>query len=116
MPYQPYKGNSKYHFRYYRRTKYHPFLVVLVTNENEEGNVVRISGFNMTSSTLKFLERPSRFIKLNKNPNPETDAESYVSIDYIENQPAKWFTRPIRGWKLSKEDEIKIDELLKKKK
>ena len=46
----------------------------------------------------------------------ETNAESYVSIDYIENQPAKWFTRPIRRWKLSKEDEEKIDILLKTKK
>ena len=70
----------------------------------------------MTSSTLKFLERPSRFIKLNQNPNPETDAESYISIDYIENQPAKWFTRPIRRWELSKEDEEIIDNLLKTKK
>lgn len=116
MSYQRYKGKSKYHFRYYRKTKYHPFLVVLVTNENGNGSDVKISGFNMTSSTLRFLERPSRFIKLDKNPNPEWDAESYVSIDFIENQPAKWFTRPIRRWKLSKEDENKIDELLKKKK
>ena len=61
-------------------------------------------------------ERPNRFIKLDKNPNPETDAESYVSIDYIENQPAKLFTRPIRRWELSKEDEIKIDKLLLTKK
>lgn len=87
-----------------------------MTDQNGEGNDIRISGFNMTSSTLKFLERPSRFIKLDKNPNPETDAESYVSIDYIENQPAKWFTRPIRRWKLSKEDEEKIDGLLRTKK
>ena len=83
MSYQRYKGKSKYHFRYYRKTKYHPFLVVLVTNENGNGGDVKISGFNMTSSTLKFLERPSRFIKLDKNPNPETDAESYVSIDTL---------------------------------
>ena len=116
MSYQRYKGKSKYHFRYYRKTQYHPFLVVLVTSENGNGGDIRISGFNMTSSTLKFLERPSRFIKLDKNPNPESDAESYVSIDFIENQPEKWFTRPIRRWKLSKEDENKIDELLKKKK
>ena len=116
MSYQCYKGKSKYHFRYYRKTKYHPFLVVLVTNENINGKDIKISGFNMTSSTLKFLQRPSRFIKLDKNPNPETDAESYVSIDYIENQPAKLFTRPIRRWELSKEDENKIDELLKLKK
>lgn len=116
MSYQRYKGKSKYHFRYYRKTKYHPFLVVLVTNENRNGSNVKISGFNMTSSALKFLERPGRFIKLDKNPNPETDAESYVSIDYIENQPAKWFTRPIRRWELSKEDEEKIDKLLEKRK
>lgn len=116
MSYQRYKGKSKYHFRYYRKTKYHPFLVVLVTNENGNGKDIKISGFSMTSSTLKFLERPSRFIKLDKNPNPEMDAESYVSVDYIENQPAYLFTRPIRKWKLSKEDEEKIDELLKRKK
>ena len=116
MSYQRYKGKSKYHFRFYRKTKYHPFLVVLVTGENEHENDIKISGFNMTSSTLKFLERPNRFIKLEKNPNPETDEESYVSINYIKNQPAKLFTRPIRRWELSKEDERKIDELLKRKK
>ena len=116
MSHQRYKGKNKYHFRYYRKTQYHPFLVVLVTNENGEGKDIKISGFNMTSSTLKFLERPNRFIKLDKNPNPKTDAESYVSIDYIENQPAKLFTRPIRRWELSKEDEIKIDKLLLAKK
>ena len=116
MSYQSYISKGKYHFRYYRKTQYHPFLVVLVTDENGEGNDIKNSGINMTSSTLKFLERPSRFIKLDNNPNPESDAESYVSIDFIENQPARWFTRPIRRWKLSKEDENKIDELLMKKK
>ena len=116
MPYQKYNGNDKYHFRFYRLTQYHPFLVVLVTEEKGENGKITISGFNMTSSTIKFLERPSRFIKLETNPNPESDSESYVSVDYIENQPAKLFTRPIRGWKLSEEDEKKIDELVKRKK
>ena len=33
MSYIKYKGKEKYHFRWYRLTKNHPFLVTLVTEE-----------------------------------------------------------------------------------
>ena len=116
MSYEKYKGKEKYHFRYYRRTQYHPFLVVLVTKESGNGKRIMVSGFNMTSSTLLFNQKPKRFIKLDINPNPQANEDSYVDINYVQNKPAKFFTRPIRGWRLSKQDEKKIDDLLQKKK
>ena len=116
MSYQKYKGKEKYHFRYYRRTQNHPFLVVLVTKEHGDGEKYLISGFKMTSSTSLFQRRPSRYIKLDINPDPNSTANSYVNIDLVEHKPAKHFTRPIRGWTLSKEDQNKIDNLLAQKK
>ena len=116
MPYIKYKGKDKYHFRWYKKTKNHPFLVVLVTEEEKIKEEILISVFNMTSSTIKFLKEPNHFIKLDENPNPESDSETYVEKRLVKNQPSKYFTRPIRKWKLSSEDVIKIDVLLGKNK
>ena len=114
MSYIKYKGKEKYHFRWYRLTKNHPFLVTLVIEEKTEKEKVFISGFNLTSSIKIVKERENRFIKLDINPNPESNLETYVNISLIKDQPAKLFTRPIRGWRLDPIDEKKIDELLKK--
>ena len=98
------------------KQKNHPFLVVLVTEEEKIKEEILISVFNMTSSTIKFLKEPNHFIKLDENPNPESDSETYVEKRLVKNQPSKYFTRPIRKWKLSSEDVIKIDVLLGKNK
>ena len=106
--------NKKYHFRYYRKSLNHPFLVaVVIESENDDGKVV-LSGFNMTRSIEMVLKNPDKFIRIN-NPNPEDDAPSFVCVDPIKNKPLKLFTRPIRDWELSLEDEIVIDSLLKER-
>ena len=106
--------NKKYHFRYYRKTLNHPFLVAIVVElENENGKAL-ISGFNLTRSIEMVLKNPSKFIRIN-NPNPNDDAPSFVSVDFVKNKPLKYFSRPIRDWELSPEDEIAIDELVKEK-
>ena len=112
MSYVKYNGKEKYHFRWYRKTQNHPFLVTLVVEEKDELGKVLISGFNITSSIVKVLERPNRFIKLDANPNPESDLDTYVNITLVKDQPSKLFSRPIRRWKLKPDDVKKIDELL----
>ena len=116
MSYVKYNGKDKYHFRWYRKSLNHPFLVTLVVQEKDESGKYLITGFNITSSLLKVLERPNRYIKLDNNPNPENDSDAYVNITLVKNQPAKFFSRPLRKWKLTKEDEKKIDDLLNKAK
>ncbi len=108
-----YKG-KKYHFRYYRKSVYHPFLVVIVIeSENDDGKAL-ITGFNMTRSIEMVIKDPSKFIRI-INPNPTDDAPCYVCVDPIKDKPLKYFTRPIRDWELTDEDELAIDELAKEK-
>ena len=54
------KKESKYHFRRYRLSQNHPFLVAIVFEDKIKGKKY-ISGFNMTHS-LKYVE--SRKISL----------------------------------------------------
>ena len=108
------KMASKYHFRRYRLSQNHPFLVALVTEESDENGKVMISGFNMTRSVLYVLSMPNKFIKID-NPNPEDDAECYVCVDALKNKPIKYFSKPLKNWSLSEEDEKTIDELVQKK-
>ena len=104
---------SKYHFRKYRLSKNHPFLVALVIEVGEDGKML-LTGFNMTRSISYVLSRPNKFIKID-NPNPEDDAECYLCVDAIKNKPLKYFSKPLRNWSLSEEDEQIIDELVKEK-
>ena len=106
--------DKKYHFRYYRLSQNHPFLVALVVeSENEKGKAY-LSGFNMTRSIEMVLKDPSKFIRI-VNPNPNDDAPCYVCVDPIKDKPLKYFTRPIRDWELSSEDEPAIDSLVEEK-
>ena len=105
---------SKYHFRKYRLSQNHPFLVALVTEEADSDGKTLISGFNMTRSITYVLSRPNKFIKID-NPNPFDDADCFVCVDALKNKPAKYFSKPLRNWVLSEEDEKVIDELVKQK-
>ena len=107
---EAYEG-KKYHFRYYRLSQYHPFLVAIVVEKQDDSGKVLISGFNLTRSIEMVLKDPSKFIRIN-NPNPNDDAACFVCIDPIKNKPLKYFTRPIRDWELTEEDEQEIDLLV----
>ena len=110
-----YKGNKKYHFRYYRISKNHPFLVVLVALiKNKKGKIV-LSGFNMTHSLIAVSKRPNVFIKLHNNPNPMDDSDSYLKITLIKDKESFLFSPPIEGWEISEEDEKVIDDIIAKK-
>ena len=110
---ESYKG-KKYHFRYYRKSKYHPFLVaIVIESENEDGKTV-LSGFNMTHSSEMVLKSPEKFIRI-ANPNPNDDGPCFVCVDPIKNKPLKLFTRPIRDWELAEEDEPTIDNLVEQR-
>ena len=115
MKFTKYNGHEKYHFRLYRKTRNHPFLVILVTEEKVENGKFLITGFNLTHSTLKVLQRPSKFIKLARNPNPEDDTDSFLCIELVKDKEHKFFSSPLKKWSLSKEDEEKIDKILSEK-
>ena len=105
---------SKYHFRRYRLSQNDPFLVALVTEETDSNGKVLISGFNMTRSITYVLSRPNKFIKID-NPNPLDDADCYICVDALKGKPLKYFSKPLKDWSLSEEDEIVIDELVQQK-
>ena len=107
---ESYEG-KKYHFRYYRKSHNHPFLVaIVIESETDDGKAI-LSGFNMTRSIEMVLKDPSKFVRI-ENPNPNDDAPSYVCVDPIKNKSLKLFTRSIRDWELTSEDELIIDELV----
>ncbi len=107
-------SGKKYHFRYYRKSKYHPFLVAIVTEESQEDGKIYLSGFNMTHSIEQVLKHPNKYIRIS-NPDPNDDSICFVYIEPIKNEPLKYFTRPIRKWDLSSEDILQIDRLVNKK-
>ena len=104
----------KYHFRYYRKSVNHPFLVAIVIESEDSNGKVYLSGFNMTRSIDMVLKNPSKFIRI-ENPNPDDDAPCFVCVDPIKEKPLKLFTRPLRKWTLHEEDELAIDELVKER-
>ena len=106
--------NEKYHFRYYRPSQNHPFLVALVKENIGEDGKVYLSGFNVTHSFTMFYKNPNDYIKI-QNPNPEDDADCFVQKAGIKDKPLKLFSNPIKGWRLSEEDEKLIDELVNDK-
>ena len=115
MSFRKYSGTDRYHFRYYRKSVNHPFLVVMIIKEEEKEGKYIISGFSLTHSAELVLKRPSRFIRFVENPNPNDHEPSYFCID-LKSDSSKYFSEPIKKWHLSKKDEAIIDELLKKKK
>ncbi len=100
-----------YHFRRYRVAKYHPFLIVVVKETIDENGRTLLSGFNLTHSIEYVLSRPNKFIKI-VNPNPNDDADCFMSVDLVKDKPLGKFTKPIPNWKLSEEDRQQIDKLL----
>ena len=105
---------SKYHFRRYRLSKNHPFLVALVIEEINSNGKVLISGFNMTRSVTYVLSRPNKFIRI-ENPNPLDDADCFICVDALKDRPLKYFSKPLKDWSLSEEDEKVIDDLVQQK-
>ena len=86
---------SKYHFRRYRLSQNHPFLVALVIEEKDENGKVLISGFNMTRSITYVLSKPDKFIRID-NPNPLDDAECYSYVYALKYKPMKYFSKPLK--------------------
>ncbi len=115
MNFVKYTGNDKYHFRYYRKSHNHPFLVIMVTGEYNKDGKIYLSGFNMTHSHDMYEKRPHQFIELFENPNSQDDAESFLNTHLVTAESI-YFSKPIRNWHLSKVDEETIDELLKESK
>lgn len=105
-----YKGKDKYHFRYYRKTKNHPFIVIMIIEEES----ILIKGFGMTSSSEYVSKRKKDFIELKTNPCKKRKNKSFVSTNLI-TADSKYFSWPIRGWHLSKEDKKTIDKLVEEK-
>ncbi|MBO7615362.1 MAG: hypothetical protein J6T15_06710 [Bacilli bacterium] len=105
---------QKYHFRYYRPSYNHPFLVALVKEDIGNDGKIYLSGFNVTHSFGMFYKNPNGYLKIT-NPNKNDDAECFVQKDGIKNKPLKLFSNPIKGWNLTEEDEKLIDELVEEK-
>ena len=70
--------------------------------------------FNMTHSVKYVESRKNKFIIIN-NPNPNDDVDCYVSVDQIKGKPIKYFSKPLKKWALTINDEAKIDKLVKQK-
>ena len=88
-------------------------MAIVIESKDQDGKAM-ISGFNMTRSVEMVLKGPEKFIRIS-NPNPNDDAACFVCVDPIKNKPLKYFTRPIRDWELTNEDEQQIDELVKER-
>ena len=115
MRYRKYTGKDKYHFRVYRKSIGHPFIVVAVSEKIDESGNILISGYMMTHSLERVSERPGVYRRLKKNPNPNDDRLSFVNKYRINDIPANNFSKPYTNWHLSKEDERLIDSLENKK-
>ena len=114
MRFKKYRGEDKYHFRVYRKSIGHPFIVVAVSEKTDENGNVYISGYMMTHSLLRISEKPGVYKRLKKNPNPNDERVSFVNKYRINDIPANYFSKPYTTWHLSKEDEMTIDRLEKK--
>ena len=111
MPYKKYKGTDKYHFRFYKKSIFHPFIVVAITEEKIENGKALISGYMMTTSLQRAMDKPGTYKRLRKNPNPNDDKISFVNKYRVSDVPASCFTKPHPSWHLSKDDERLIDSL-----
>ncbi|MCR5348931.1 MAG: hypothetical protein K6E59_04910, partial [Bacilli bacterium] len=88
MFFKKYNGNDKYHFRFYRAARYHPFIVVAVTEEKDEGGKIFLSGYMMTTSIQRAMEKPGTYKRLKVNPNPNDDKISFVNKYRVSDIPA----------------------------
>lgn len=104
----------KYHFRKYKVSNGHPFLVVIVNESIDENGKTLLSGFNLTHSVEYVLTRPNKFMRI-ENPNPNDDAACFLNTDLVKDKPIGRFSKPIQNWELSEEDIKQIDQLLSKK-
>lgn len=114
MSFKKYRGTDKYHFRVYKTSIYHPFIVVAITEEKVENGKTLISGYMMTTSLIRVMNKPGTYKRLKVNPNPKDDDLSFVNKYRLTDVPANKFSRPYNNWHLSKEDELLIDALEKK--
>lgn len=114
MRYKRYSGGDKYHFRFFKKAIFHPFIVVAVTEEKELNGQVLISGYMMTTSLSRAMDKPGCYKRLKENPNPNDDKLSFVNKYRVSDIPASYFTKPHPSWHLCKEDEQLIDALEKK--
>ena len=114
MGFKKYKGTDKYHFRFYRVSIYHPFIVVAITEEKDKDGKVLISGYMMTTSLDRARDKPGTYRRLKENPNPNDDKISFVNKYRISDVPANCFTKPHSSWHLSEEDEKLIDSFERK--
>ena len=105
---------KKYHFRRYKKTNLHPFLVVLVRIDPCLENNILFSGFNLTRSPKMAVKKPRKYIKI-KNPNPSDILDSYLCLDLVVDKPIYLFEEPLLNWKLSEKDKKIIERIVKNK-
>ena len=113
--FKKYNGRDKYHIRFYRRNGKHPFVVVLVEEKRIASKRYVLSGYLITHDIQKWIAYPKKYIRLSANPNPKDPEPAFLCTVKIENISQRLFSKPYSNWHLSKEDEILIDELEKKK-
>ena len=110
MSFKSYNGPDKYHFRVYKKGKAHPFIVAVVEEAEIDGKMY-ISGYMFTHSVLRVLSKPNDYVKMEANPNPNDDADSYLCIRRVSQVESNAFSKPYNNWHLSEEDEKLIDKL-----
>lgn len=110
MSFKSYNGPDKYHFRIYKRGKEHPFVVAVVEEKEIDGKIY-ISGYILTHSVLRIIKKPNDYVKMEENPNPNDDADSYLCIRRVSQVESNAFSKPYNNWHLSEQDEKLIDEL-----
>ena len=113
MSFKNYTGSDKYHFRIFKKGKSHPFIVAVVEEKEVEGKIY-ISGYMFTHSILRVLNKPNDYVKMESNPNPNDDTDSYLCIRRVSDIESNAFSKPYNNWHLSPADEKLIDELEKK--
>ena len=98
------KSNFKKGFRKNKRIK-HPTYVVGESDKDYEY-------LGLThSETYDGVKN----VRLDKNPNPEDSKEAYIR-PILEKDHPKNFGRSLKGWKFSKSDKKKVDEIIDKNK
>ncbi len=110
MAFKNYNGPDKYHFRIYKKGKGHPFIVAVVEEKEIDGKIF-LSGYMITHSIIRVINRPNDYVKMECNPNPHDDADSYLCINRVSEVESNAFSKPYNNWHLSSEDEKTIDEL-----
>ena len=99
MSFKNYNGPDKYHFRIYKKGKSHPFIVVVVEEKEIDGKMY-ISGYMFTHSVLRVFSKPNDYIKMETNPNPNDDADSFLCIRRVTQVEASAFSKPYKNWHL----------------